>query len=55
MRPAGCAPEGLIEAHQAAPPAIQQALQPPFQGMQQRPILLTAHPDAVQGQERRAQ
>jgi hypothetical protein len=31
MCPAGCAPEGLTEAHQAAPPAIQQALQPPFQ------------------------
>jgi hypothetical protein len=33
------------------PPAIQQALQPPFQGVQQRAVLLTAYPDAVQGQE----
>lgn len=41
-RPAGCAPEGLTEAHQAAAPAIQQALQPPFQGVQQRPVLLGA-------------
>jgi len=51
----GVCPEGLTEADQPRPAAFRQALQPPFQRVQQRPVLLAGHPDAVQGQERRAQ
>lgn len=47
--------QGLTEPDQPRPAALRQGAQPPLQGVQQRPVLLAAHRDPVQGQERRAQ
>lgn len=47
--------QGLAETHQPWPVPLRQAPQPPFEAVQQRPVLLAAHRDPVQEQKRRAQ
>ncbi len=51
----GVRAEGLAEAHQPRPAVLRQGQQRPFECVQQRPVLLAAHRDPVEGQEGRAQ